>query len=109
MSPLCETLESRTLLSAAPSVRAVRSNPAALAADLALIANDRAMITRDTVTCRTAIAALHASIPAARASVLQMLHADQIKLRVDRGNTVLVDQDKAQILLDKSTLKNDIA
>lgn len=98
MHPRCEFLESRTFLSASPAV----------AADRAEIINDHAVITRDTVTCRTAIAAMHASIPAARASVLAMLHADQLKLRQDRGNVVLVDQDRAKILLDQSTLKNEV-
>ena len=106
MSALCEVLESRTLLSAAPHGKA---NSAAVQADLALIANDRQIIIRDNVTCRTAVAAMRASIPAARAESLQKLHEDQLKLREDRGNTVLVDQDRAQILLDKSTLKDNLA
>lgn len=101
-----EALEHRQLLSANPIVR---SNPATIAADRAAIVNDQQIIVRDTVDCRTKVAADHASIPAARALGLEQFRVDTAKLRQDHGNPTLVLGDRAAILLDQKTLRDNVA
>lgn len=104
MSALIESLEPRQLLSASP----VRSDPATIAADQAAIINDQQIIIRDTVDCRTKLIADRGSIPAARALGLEQIRTDTAKLHADQGNPSLVLGDRAAILLDRKTLRDDI-
>jgi hypothetical protein len=106
MSQFIESLESRSLFSAAPHVKAAPT-PTQVA-DLQMIADLKAMYAQDvsnrTETIRTGLAA----IPITRAEDLATIRVDSAKVRTDRGNPPLVAADLAQVRADRVKLNADI-
>jgi hypothetical protein len=106
MSQFIESLESRSLFSAAPHVKAAPT-PTQVA-DLQTIADLRAMYAQDlanrTQTIRTDLAA----IPVTRADDLATIRVDLAKVRTDRGNPPLVAADLAQVRADRVKLVADV-
>jgi len=106
MSELIEVLEARELLSASPIKAPHRVSPT-IAADQAAIVTARTTIVQDQANGRAGLVADRANITTVRKTDQATIKADQIKLRQDAGNSIAVQSDRGQLLIDEAKLRSD--
>ena len=107
MTLFIEPLEPRELLSASPVHP--KAGPAVIAADQAAIVAARAAIPLAIAEWNATLKADRAEVPAVRQADLAILRADRAKISQDRGNSILVQADQGQLLLDQAKFKEDAA
>src|SRR5437868_6485332 len=96
MASFIESLESRTLLSAAP-----HKASATIIADQAAILAARNQIKTDQLALRTTLSQDRANLAQALATQKGVIKADSDKLHADRGNAALVAVDQANLKADR--------
>jgi hypothetical protein len=106
MPTFCETLESRTFLSASP-VHKAAPTPTQVA-DLAALTAAQTTLASDRGARVTTLAADRAAIPADRERDQLVITGDIVQIRSDRGDPSKVLADELQLRTDRATLRLDI-
>jgi hypothetical protein len=103
MPAFIESLESRQLLSGNPL--GIKAPPETIAADQAAIIAAKATIPSDKAAWRAQLRIDHANIPAVAASGRASVRAAQQAIRDARGNPVLLETARGELLLAKANDK----
>jgi len=106
MPHFCESLESRTFLSASP-VHKAAPTPTQVA-DLAALTAAQTTLANDRSGRVTTLAMDRAAIPAVREADQLVISGDFVQLRTDRGNPSKVLADELQLRTDRDKLRLDL-
>jgi hypothetical protein len=101
MAGFIESLESRTLLSAAPH----KADSPTIAQDKAAILIQKNNIKEDKLGGKATAASDRAGLLAALATQKTLIKNDQLQIKTDKGNATQVAADRAKLTADKAGIK----